>query len=125
MTLWALWLYYGSLKDIEFIRHLYSPLIKKAADFLVRYRDPQAVLPLPSYDLWEERYALHAYTVEAVIAGLRAAANFANLLQDTSRAEKYNSVADEMTEGVSHHLYHDGFKRFCPFGFQNRGRVST
>ena len=34
------------------------------------------------YDLWEERYALHTYTVASVIAGLRAAANFAKLFQD-------------------------------------------
>ena len=84
LTLWALWIHYQSLKDVEFIRPLYSTLIKKAADFLVSYRDPQTLLPLPSYDLWEERYALHTYTVATVIAGLRAAAKFANLFQDTS-----------------------------------------
>lgn len=121
LTLWALWIHYQSLEDVEFIRHLYSPLIKKAADFLVRYRDPQTLLPLPSYDLWEERYALHAYTVASVIAGLRAAANFANLFQDTSLAEKYDSVADEMTEGVSQHLYHKGLKRFARSGSRIEG----
>ena len=51
LTLWALWIHYQSLKDIEFIRPLYNTLIKKAADFLVSYRDPQTLLPLPSYDL--------------------------------------------------------------------------
>ncbi|WP_454063012.1 glycoside hydrolase family 15 protein [Candidatus Nitrospira salsa] len=79
---------------------LYNTLINKAADFSVRYRDPQTLLLLPSYDLWEERYALHAYTVASVIAGLRAAANFAALFQDTSLTEKYDSAADEMTVGV-------------------------
>jgi len=121
LTIWALWIHYESLKDVEFIRHLYSPLIKKAADFLVKYRDPQTLLPLPSYDLWEERYALHAYSVASVIAGLRAAANFANLFQDTSLAEKYHSVADEMKEGVTHHLYHNGLKRFARSGSRIEG----
>ena len=116
LTLWALWIHHQTLKDIEFIRPLYSTLIKKAADFLVSYRDPQTLLPLPSYDLWEERYALHAYTVATVIAGLRAAANFAKLFQDISLAEKYDSTADEMTEGISRHLYHDGLKRFARSG---------
>ena len=116
LTLWALWIHYQSLKDVEFIRPLYNTLIKKAADFLVSYRDPQTLLPLPSYDLWEERYALHAYTVASVIAGLRAAANFAKLFHDTSLAEKYDSAADEMTEGISNHLYHDGLKRFARSG---------
>jgi GH15 family glucan-1,4-alpha-glucosidase len=116
LTLWALWIHYQSLKDVEFIRPLYKTLIKKAADFLVSYRDPQTLLPLPSYDLWEERYALHAYTGASVIAGLRAAANFAELFQDISLADKYNSVADEMTEGISKHLYHNDLKRFARSG---------
>ncbi len=121
LTLWALWIHYKSLEDVEFIRHLYNPLIKKAADFLVRYRDLQTLLPLPSYDLWEERYALHTYTVASVIAGLRAAANFAKLFQDPSLAVQYDSVADEMTEGVRHHLYHDGLKRFARSGSRIEG----
>jgi len=116
LTLWALWIHYQISKDIEFIRPLYSTLIKKAADFIVSYRDPQTLLPLPSYDLWEERYALHAYTVASVIAGLRAAANFAKLFRDTSLAESYDLVADEMTEGIEHHLYHDGLKRYARSG---------
>jgi glucoamylase len=121
LTLWALWIHYQSLKDVEFIRPLYSTLIKKAADFLVNYRDPQTLLPLPSYDLWEERYALHAYTVASVIAGLRAASNFAKLFQDTFLAKKYDSVADEMTAGISQHLYHDGLRRFARSGSRIEG----
>jgi GH15 family glucan-1,4-alpha-glucosidase len=121
LTLWALWIYYQSVKDVEFIRPLYSKLIKKAADFLVSYRDPQTHLPLPSYDLWEERYALHSYTVASVIAGLRAAANFAKLFQDNTLAEKYDSVADEMTVGISRHLYHKGLKRFARSGSRIEG----
>ena len=116
LTLWALWIHYQSLKDVEYIRPLYNTLIKKAANFLVSYRDPHTLLPLPSYDLWEERYALHAYTVASVIAGLRAAANFAILFRDTSLAEKYDSVADEMTVGITQHLYHDGLKRYARSG---------
>jgi len=119
LTLWSLWIHYQSVKDVEFIWPLYGTLIKKAADFLVDYRDPQTLLPLPSYDLWEERYALHAYTVASVIAGLRAAAKFANLFQDTSLAEKYESAADEMTGGVCQHLYHDGLNRFARSGSRN------
>jgi glucoamylase len=121
LTLWALWIYSQCMKDVEFIRPLYSRLIKKAADFLVSYRDPQTHLPLPSYDLWEERYALHTYTVSSVIAGLRAAANFAKLFQDTSLATEYDFVADEMTEGISQHLYHKDLKRFARSGSRIEG----
>ena len=121
LTLWALWIYYQDIKDVEFIRPLYSKLIKKAADFLVSHRDPQTHLPLPSYDLWEERYALHTYTVASVIAGLRAAANFAKLFRDVTLAEKYDSVANEMTLGISRHLYHKGLKRYARSGSRIEG----
>jgi glucoamylase len=116
LTLWALWIHYQSLKDLEFIRPLYSSLIKKAADFLVRYRDLQTLMPLPSYDLWEERYALHTYTVASVIAGLRAAVNFANLFEDSSLADKYAAVADAMTAGMNQYLYHEDLNRFARSG---------
>ncbi|MGB3729810.1 MAG: glycoside hydrolase family 15 protein, partial [Thermodesulfobacteriota bacterium] len=121
LTLWALWIYYQNIKDVEFIRPLYSKLIKKAADFLVSHRDPQTHLPLPSYDLWEERYALHTYTVASVIAGLRAAANFAKLFRDLTLADKYDSVANEMTLGISRHLYHKGLKRYARSGSRIEG----
>ena len=116
LTLWALWIHYQSLKDVEFIRPLYSTLIKKIADFLVSYRDPQTLLPLPSYDLWEERYAVHVYTVASVIAGLRAAANFASLFQDSALSARYNTAADAMAEGINRHFYHDGLRRFARSG---------
>lgn len=121
LTLWALWIHFRKLKDVEFIRPLYRTLITKAADFLVKYRDPQTLLPHPSYDLWEERYALHTYTVATVIAGLRAAANFSKLFLDTTLADKYNSVADEMAGAISEHLYHTGLKRFARSGSRIEG----
>jgi glucoamylase len=113
---WAIWIHYQSLKDIEFIRPLYHSLIKKAANFLLSHRDPETLLPLPSYDLWEERYAVHTYTVASVIAGLRAAANFAKLFQDMLLAEKYNIAANEMTDGIIKYLYHTGLKRYARSG---------
>ena len=79
LLLWALWIHYDCTKDMEFIRPLYARLMLKCADFLVAYRDPETLLPLPSYDLWEERHGVHAYTVAAVISGLRGAANFARV----------------------------------------------
>jgi len=116
LVLWALWIHYAISKDIEYIRPLYKKLIKKSADFLVEYRDSETLLPLPSYDLWEERYGVHSFTVAAVIAGLGAAANFARLFQDVSLAEKYDTVAEQMKEGLARFLYHTGLKRYARSG---------
>ena len=46
-----------------------------------RYRDPRTGLPLPSYDLWEERWGVHAFTVATVYGGLKAAQEFRRLLR--------------------------------------------
>jgi GH15 family glucan-1,4-alpha-glucosidase len=75
-------------------------------------------LPIPSYDLWEERYGTHSFTVAAVIAGLKAAANFARLFRDASLAETYDTVADQMKEGLAKHLYHTGLKRYARSGYR-------
>ena len=118
LLLWALWIHYECSKDIEFIRPLYETFILKCADFLVAYRDAETLLPTPSYDLWEERYGVHTYTVAAVISGLRGAAHFASVFQDSSRAEAYNAVADHMTEGIVEHLYHAEYQRYARSGYR-------
>ncbi|TNF55649.1 glycoside hydrolase family 15 protein [bacterium] len=118
LILWALWIHYENSKDIEFIRPLYDKLIKKSADFMVVHRDPETKLPIPCYDLWEERFGVHSFTVAAVIAGLRAASNFARLFQDASLAENYNIVAEQMKEGLERYLYHTGLKRYARSGYR-------
>ena len=118
LILWALWIHYESSKDIEFIRPFYNMLIKKSADFMVAHRDPDTKLPIPCYDLWEERFGVHTYTVASVIAGLRAAANFAKLFLDTSLAEKYDKTAEEIKGGLTKHLYHTGLKRYARSGYR-------
>lgn len=118
LILWSLWIHYESSKDIEFIRPLYDTLIKKSADFMVTNIDPETKLPIPCYDLWEERFGVHTFTAAAVIAGLRAAANFAKLFQDVSIAEKYDKVADQIKEGIERHLYHTGLKRYARSGYR-------
>lgn len=124
LTLWSLWIYYQCLNDVEFVRPLYRKLIKKAADFLIRYRDPETLMPLPSYDLWEERYAVHAYTVASVVAGLRAAANFADLFHEYALAETYRAAAGTMTAGIKAYFYDAGLGRYARSGLRVPGGYS-
>ena len=118
LVLWSLWIHYQCSKDIEFIKPLYEKLIQKAADFLVAYRDPETLLPIHSYDLWEERYGTHAFTVAATIAGLRAATKFARVFQDASLAKTYDTAANQMEKGLARHLYHRGLKRYARSGYR-------
>src|SRR5206468_2989938 len=53
-------------------------------------------LPKPSYDLWEERHGVHAFTVGSVWAGLQAAAQFSELFGYEERAKRLRDAAVRM-----------------------------
>ena len=80
---------------------------------MVGYRDPQTRLPLPSCDLWEERRGIHAFTVAAVYAGLRAAAHFADAFGETDRAATLHAGGAEMLEGARAVSLERGERRFA------------
>jgi len=112
LVVWAIWRHYHRYRDIEFVRPLWVDLVQKAADFMVRYRDPRTGLPLPSYDLWEERWGVHAFTVATVYGALKAARNFAVCFGDRARAEVYNTAAEQVKAGAARHLYSERLGRF-------------
>ncbi len=91
--------------DVYFIKPLYRSLICPMADFLAEFRDPETGLPLPSYDLWEERYGVLGWTVAATWGRLQAGAKFAEAFGETDRAEKYRQAADEIKSGTDEHLW--------------------
>ncbi len=113
LVIWALWHQYEKFRDLELIRPLYLPLIRKAGDFLMNYRDHKTGLPLPSYDLWEERQGILTYTVSTVYGGLIAASNFAQAFGDTGLAKEYREGAQKMREGMDRLLYIPEKKRFA------------
>ncbi len=112
LVLWALWRHFDRRRDVEFIKPLYRPMIMRAADFLARFRDEATGLPLPSYDLWEERHGVHAWTVAATWAGLDAAARFAEAFGDDQAAARYRSAAEAVRQSASDHLWRDDLGRF-------------
>lgn len=112
LVVWAMWRHYYRYRDIEFIRPLWVDVVQKAADFMCRYRDPRTGLPLPSYDLWEERWGVHAFTVATVYGGLKAARNFAVCFGDRERADRYHQAAEEIRAGAAKFLYSEKLGRF-------------
>src|SRR5258708_38853091 len=74
-------------------------------DFLARYREPHTRLPAPSWDLWEERRGIAAFTIGSVWAGLNAAANFTDAFGEPAQAEKYRRAAGEIKERAARVLF--------------------
>ncbi len=113
LVVWSLWRHYWRYRDTEYVRPLWVDVVIPAADFMCTYRDKETGLPLPSYDLWEERWGIHAFTVATVYGGLIAARNFAVSFGDTERADKYASAAAEIREAAAKYLWSDKLGRFA------------
>jgi GH15 family glucan-1,4-alpha-glucosidase len=113
LVLWALWRHFQRWGDVESLKPLYRPLIVAAAEFLEDYRDRQTGLPLPSYDLWEERWGVSTFTAGAVCGGLLAAANFAALFGQEGRATRYRVAAEAVRVGMATYLFIPGANRFA------------
>ena len=98
---------------------LYKPLIEKAADFLIKFRHKPTGLPLPSYDLWEEKIGVSTYTCAAVYGGLMAAARFSELLDKRNHMRRYKDAAAEIKAAAIEHLFSEqlgSFVRCATFG---------
>lgn len=126
LVVWALWNHYKNFKDIEFIKPLYKPLIKNAADFMMNYRDNKTGLPLASYDLWEERQGVFTFTASTVYGGLIAAAHFTEAFGETELAEGYRQGARQLRKAMDKYLYLEKEKRFARMiNFRKDGTVEV
>jgi glucoamylase len=113
LVVWLVARHYDRTRDLDFLRSIYDRLVIRIADFLYTFRDPETSLPKPSFDLWEERQGVFTFTACAVVAGLTAAAELANLFNDQERRERYTSAATAMREAIVEHLWLPDEKRFA------------
>jgi glucoamylase len=120
LVVWLLRRHYERTRDLELLRSVYKRLVVQPAEFMMRYRDPNTGLPLPSFDLWEERQGVFTFTCAAVSAGLAAAAEIADVFNDQERRALYANAATEVREAMVRHLWIEEERRFAR-GFVVRG----
>ncbi len=112
MVVYAIWKHFEIQQDFEMLQDLFENFVKKAAQFMVEFREEKTGLPLPSYDPWEEQRGIFTYTTCCTIAGLHAAARIAHILGHHRHSEQYQGVADAMRQALLFHLYDENEKRF-------------
>lgn len=112
LVLVALWEYYQKTKDIEFIESHYDTVIKRMATFLVDFTDPHTHLPLPSYDLWEEKHGVSTFTASATYGGLVAGAKFAKLFERENDEKLFSDAANTMKHAIITLLFDKDLKMF-------------
>lgn len=121
----GLWIHYEKSRDLEFIEKIYNSFIKKAADFMVRYREGFTTnLPFQSYDLWEEKNGISTFTASSVYAGLVAAGRFAELLGKTKESILYQREAEEIKEAIVKYLYNEEAGYFYKLINIENGKIS-
>jgi glucoamylase len=113
LVVWALGEYDRRSHDREFIKPLYRRIVEKPADFMASWRDWRTGLPNPSWDVWEERRGVHAFTVGAVYGGLCAAARISEEFGDTVKSVHYRAAADEIRRGADEQLWDPDMGRFA------------
>ncbi|KKQ51314.1 MAG: hypothetical protein UT19_C0004G0083 [Candidatus Woesebacteria bacterium GW2011_GWB1_39_10b] len=105
LVIYALWKHYQLSRDLEFIEGIYNSLVKKAAEFMVSFRDEKTGLPRASYDIWERVYGISTFTACSVYAALTSASYFAKLLGKEGGEERYRIAAEEIKKGILKYLY--------------------
>ena len=113
LVLWGLWQHYRIHRNLDFVVSLYTTLVVPAADWMASYVDDRNGLIQPSWDLWEERWGIHAFTVGSVWGGLDAARSFAELFGDGTAASRYRDAAERLREASDTHLYSPDLGRFA------------
>jgi len=111
IVLHALWNFYQTTGDIEFVAS-HWPHALRIADFLADWRDETSRLPRPSWDIWEEREATTTYSAAAVYAGLRAASRLAALVGLQDYSTKFEEAANETKDSILNQLYDPKLGRF-------------
>lgn len=102
--LFGMWNHFLYVKNIAFLEKVW-PSVLKAAEFLEKFVDKDTGLPLPSFDLWEERMGEHTYSTSAVIAGLYAAANIGECLGvSANTTEHWRNIAENMKNALEQNL---------------------
>ena len=124
LVVWSLWHHFDRTRSIETIRDLYGKVVMAAGAFMAGYVD-RVGLCKSSYDLWEERWGVHAFTVGAVYGGLRAAAHFANAFGEHSDGLRYNDAADKLQRAVIEQFFDESNARFARMlNVDDDGRLS-
>ena len=112
LVVWSLGEYVRRRNDVALLAPYYERLVIRAADFMAGFVGDDG-LPKESYDLWEERYGIHAHTVAAVHAALEAAAWMAGLFGEDDRAARYRATASRMRDSFSAKFYSKDVGRFA------------
>ena len=106
LELWAIGEHYKLYNDLDELTDVYRGFVYKAVKFLMSYVEEG--LPKPSWDLWEERYGVHIWTVSAIYAGLGSIRQLVYDMGDSSLASDIDLFLPVLRSTALSRLVKDG-----------------
>ena len=106
LQVWAIASHYLIYKDIDELTSIYKNFFKPAVRFMMNYIEDG--LPKPSFDLWEERYGIHIYTVSTVYGALTKGAELARDMGDEVLASDMLNVAEYIKQEALKRMTYNG-----------------
>lgn len=107
-VVYAYCLYVRSSHDNIFLQKTYNTLLRPMATFLSRFIDLESGLPHASYDLWEQRFGTHSYSVAMTITALEQASQLATQFRQTDDATIWQEAAQNIREQLHQMVGEDG-----------------
>ncbi len=106
LEVWAIGNYYEKYGDIDEIARLYKKFVKPSLKFMMNFMEEG--LPKPSFDLWEERYGVHIYTVSTVYGALIKGSRIAHDMGDEILSEDLMDTANTLKEVTLKKMVYSG-----------------
>jgi len=106
IELWAVGEHYRMYRDLDDLLEVYRDFVRPAVKFLLGFVEDG--LPKPSWDLWEERYGIHIWTVSTIYAGLNSVRQLLDDMGDHSLASDAQSFSSYLKEQAMRRLTHEG-----------------
>jgi GH15 family glucan-1,4-alpha-glucosidase len=124
LVVYALCYYLDKFGDDDFVNRAFDRLIKPAANFMTHFIDSQTNLPHASYDLWEEKFGTHTFTVTVTRAALLAASDLAYKLGNSESARTWEYTAGHIGVAMGS-LYDEQLGYYVKSQYlDNDGRIS-
>lgn len=109
--------YYRDHKERELLRSFYRSMVAPMANFLAGYTDHEG-LPLPSYDLWEEKHLTTTYSTAVTYAAMVEASYLAERIGDTESAVRWHAAAEKIQ--AKRDVFYNSDKKFFYKGFTEK-----
>jgi len=109
--LWGIGQHYQLTRDENFLTDIW-PAVKKGVDHLLEKRDVETGLIGPTFDLWEEKKALHTYTNAAGCAAFRESSKMASILGHDALSVAWLKESKTLQDAIVKHLWDEQNRRF-------------